>query len=206
MAISTGDVLRVAARLLWQGASDIVNTFHIKIVDDNAQTQTDIINGVRTLLDDMYTEIAVLIDDATVFEDINIFNVSQDEAYGSFPWPVLAAGSNNNDPYAPGAAIFTWFPTGTPGVQGRKWFGPLCEPDVNVGLATATATGFVSDLVEFLVVPISDIGTGVTFRNVIPHTIEDGEELAVPVYIEPTIANISAIIGYQRRRRPGAGS
>lgn len=206
MAIETGDVLRVAARLLWFGASDIVNVFWVQVLDDAAETLDNIITSVKTHLEAIYIAHNNVVPDDTDYADISVANWSKGEAYGASGWPTLTIGGNNNDPYAPAVSAFVYFPTYVPNVTGRKWYGPLTEPDINAGILTgATITLLEAGVVAFLGIATNPTyGVQTQFR--IPHFIEGGVELETPQFIIPVSGNIDSVAGYQRRRRPGAGS
>ena len=205
MAISTGDILRVAARLLWNNSSDIVNVFHMLVSDDNSNTLENLIDDVLEAITDVYSNFDQYIPDNVTFADVNIQNVTQDESYGSFSWDTLTAGAGVADPISPGLSCFVYMPTFTPDVQGRKWFGPFQEDTLTDGLWVTALTSAVTTALQGMVAGFT--GTNLTDLDYrIPHYVEDGVELVTPQFLEINQAVVSSNPGYQRRRRPGAGS
>lgn len=93
-AIGLNDVLRVTAQMLWNNASDVMNTFHVRVSDMGTANHDDIIEDCWDYLERIYTNIVGEIVDNITFDAINIFNETKNEPYGTFPWPTLTAGEN----------------------------------------------------------------------------------------------------------------
>lgn len=208
MAISTGDVIRVFPRLLWNGLSDIANVWHMRVNDEGNGVFADIVNDILVAIDVLYSSINAAVPNTTDYADVNLFNTSQNEPYGSYPWPILETGGSATESYAPAVSAFMWFPTGQSQVFGRKWLGPFNEGSIAAGVLNPTLAGLCADLGD-LVLTLEDtpgVASGATLEFVVPHGQEGGSEIDPPVYLPAIQYNIAGDVGYQRRRRPGVGS
>lgn len=206
MALNDGDIIRVAARILWNLGSDIVNVWYCRIDDANSLDLDDSLDDVGEWIEDIYDNFSGNMANNATFEDISVSNVTQDLSYGARSWPTLTVGGGSGDALSPGYGIFVYFPTTTPGVQGRKWFAPFTETVHLDGVWDGTLlTGIAGGLADGVLA--SFLGTnGTLLTAVIPHLVSGGVALDPPVYIPYTEASISNNPGYQRRRRPGFGS
>jgi hypothetical protein len=118
---------------------------------------------------------------------------------GLYAWGQLLDASSAADHLPPGVAALGKLYTGAGRHIGKKFFGALTEAvnDVGGNLGSAAATSILAGLAELLT----------------PYVISAGNEL-VSVVLDHTDGTVRDIIdvavsgyhGYQRRRRPGAGS
>lgn len=205
MAISTGDILRVASRALWETASDIVNVWYMEVVDDASNSVAQILADVAEFIEDIYTPLGTAIPNNVSFADIAVSNVTNGETYGSVAYPTFTEGSGTVDAISPGLAPFIYASTDIPNVQFRKWFLPFTETELSDGvLSLATLIALGSCMSEAANGGAKSNGTDLACR--IAHFIEDGEELATPEFYPITNVLIDERPGVRNSRRPGTGS
>jgi hypothetical protein len=206
MAIATGDILRVSARLLWGGVSDIVNVWWMEVLDDAAASLSDNLDAVTQFIEDIYTEWEANIDDNTDFADISVVNHTQNESYGAVDWPSLTTGGGVGDPEMPQASVFCFFPTFTSGIQGRKWIGGFQETNMTEGLWISGLIGNIATGLALLFDPYTHVATSTELKMKIPHFVNDGVPLMIPTFYDYVQSNISNVPGTRSSRRLGAGS
>jgi hypothetical protein len=205
MPITTGDILRLAPRLIWNAASDIVNVYHLKVLADGGQDTYNIIAKALVWMEKIYSEFDDLLANNATFADIAVANLTADESYGAQAWPTLTAGLHASPAINPGMGLFVWAPTVKPRCMAKKWIAPLTE-DANLdGVWDASDTAQIAAALAILMIN-DDAGDGVVFQPVIPHYFENKVELDPHEYIPYTSVNATNVAGFQTRRRPGTGS
>lgn len=209
MAIINGDLLRVGARLLFNGVNDIINVFHVVCQENNAQDFDDLRFDLLEAIEDLFDLIDTNLANNVTFADMSIANLTQEEVYGSSAWPALTAGSNSNDAINPGLGVFTYSPTPIPHVQGRKWFGAFTEQDNADGVWASGVTNPVA-LIMVALESLLASSIGAEWLPVIAHLkkVVDGElvDVVPPVLTGYNSSTVTNNAGVLTRRRPGSGS
>jgi hypothetical protein len=195
--------------MLWNGASDLINSFHVVCTSNNGQTTEDLINDLAEAIDDLYGVIVAFQSNNGTFADINLSNYSAGEVYGSQPWPTRTVGSNGNNAINPALGVFAYTPTTIPNVQGRKWWGPFGE-DVNEDGIWSTALVAACDALQVALQSDLTSSIGAVWTPTIAHLKEvvDGEvvDAETPEFRTYGPSIVSANAGVLTRRRPGSGS
>ena len=200
MDCANGDVLRVAARLSSGTATDVVNVFHFKLVAAAPIPDNTIGSECGDNLEAIYTPLVAHIPTTVTFEDINVFNVTQDRPLGVFTWPTLLTGNKGVDHKMPAQlSAMVRFPTGYSKSWGRKFFGPFSE-------AANTENGTIEAAL------LTVLGT-VALEVLAPHLIAGTDKLETVVYnknlaqfvpvIDAVIKNVWSTV---KTRRTGRGS
>jgi hypothetical protein len=192
-----GDVIRVVAQLLSDAEITIQNVFYLKIGSAGPIDDADLIDDMGEYLEDVYDGLVGYLHTTTTFDLYKMTNVTDDSDKGAHSWPVLTAGSNGSERYAPGVCGLIRARTGTPGREGRKFFGPLTEGILSNGLIASTplaalAAAGVSAYAQFT------SSNGYVYQPIVYDRVLD-------VGRTPTETVATANPAYQRRRRRGRG-
>lgn len=198
MTIQIGDVLEASARMEFQGVDDQVNVYQFVLGTPGPISDEDGVEDILDLIEAIYTLWKVAMSTLTLFRDIRIRNVTQDEVLGTFPWPTLTAGEAAADCIPPGNCGLINFHTPIPRVTPRKYMGSLVttqmEADGSLGAAIVTR---LSDIATLLL----DVWVGTSgdwlYGYFSPKT---------STFVFPQSATVSDITAYQRRRKQGRGS
>lgn len=192
------DVFRVTTRLNVVDAGDFCNVWYWRKTDIAPQSDASVMTDLSEILDEMYTTIQSHISDQATFEDINVFNVTQDRPLGTTTWPSLTFGGMSGDLLPAQTAAFVRGLSGYSRNWARKFLGPFAEnQNSSVG---KVSTGLHSALVVFAYTWLNWIYTSAgTWEPVVYHVkIHDYRKI-----IETALTFIWATI---RRRRAGRGS
>ena|SRR3989304_5577122 len=200
MTIGLGDVLRIACRMNHAAIGDFVNVYHYKVSIIGTSTEQDIIDYVLGALDTMYLGLAPWMQDNVNFEDINVFNVTQQSPVGTFPWPVCQYGSGGGGDMLPSqVTAFLRATTGYSRNWAKKFLGPFVE-SASTGNGVV-ASGLMTALGVFgglWIIPVSVPG-GAQLDPVVRHA-----KMAVwRVITDIVVRNVWATF---RTRKPGRGS
>lgn len=212
MAITNDDILEFAARLAWNGASDILNRFVLQVTDTNSAPDGDILSDVVNWIEDLYDSIDSAIANNVTFNDLIGRNLTQHTVFGTFGWPTLTAGAQTAEAINPALSVFVYSGTDIPNVQGRKWWGSFTEVENVDGLwGSSIITAVETMMLQFLGSIPAGV-SGATIFPVIAHLKEIDEvsgelvDVSPPVvrpYINNTVTNNAGVL---TRRRPGSGS
>lgn len=198
MTIGAGHHLRITAHMKLLGTIDIENVYDVRSNSTGVDTDLHAMEDMAVWLDGAYNEINTLLHTSLLFVDVRGFNVSADEPLPTVPWPSQTAGLDSSDLLATGVSLVTLFHTVKSRVIGRKFIGGFTEQAVTLGLAAASA---IANLTNFTLDIIAG-PTGTLSGGDFDYVIVD----KVGIMRTPVRAVVSAIPGYQRRRRSGVGS
>lgn len=169
MAIQVGDVLRVAARMQFAGADDIVNVYHLQVAGNAPSGDAAVIDGVGDFLETCYYEIQNNLPNLQTYEDINIFNVTQGVPVAVTAWPTFTTGGESTNHAQPGQiSAMVRFTTGYSRNWARKFLGRFTE-------AANTASGYIENA---LMTNLANYATKV----LTPYVYETGNTLITVVY------------------------
>jgi hypothetical protein len=139
MAVNSGDILRVAARLNGAAHGDITNVWHVRFNGPGPITDAVAVSACVNYMEDVYTPVKSNITDNYDFEDVNVFNVTQDKPAGVAAWSTLVKGGDTGgETMPPQVAAFVRGTTGYSRNWAKKFIGGLGE-------AVCNDAGFVSD-------------------------------------------------------------
>lgn len=198
MAIETGDVIRLAAVLSGAISGDIVNVFHVLILDDNELIQQDLLDDLADFLDAVYEHIILQISNVVDFDVIEVFNETKGIAEPAQAWPTQTTGAEGGQVLPSGVAAYGLARTETPGVRGSKYWPKFTEDILlngvwGVGAVVAVANAMAEAYDAFVGGNGSTVQPGVFSRaSEVLSVVTEIAALAVPAY--------------QRRRKRGVGS
>jgi hypothetical protein len=193
----TGDVIRATAKLTYDGASDIQNVFWFELVTQTLSIEHAAAD-IGEMLEDIYGEFNAHLADIVTYDSINLFNLTQDVAYGDFDWPTLTAGLASDEAQPPGVAICAWARTGLPKIMSKKWFGAFTEAACTDGLFSSTVrSAVIAGIAEWIISPKT--ATYGTWKQ----GVYSSKLLTFVTFVS---AALRAYAAYQRRRRPTVGS
>ena len=198
MPASLNDVIEVTAKLSFRGISAIRNVYHFKVLTASAADDIEIAGSFAYGMANMYAEVAGIMPNDVLAETVQVVNLTANRTMGEVPWPVaFAGGTSTANSYALGVSAVVRLLTAARGVQGRKFLGSLCEGAVgDDALLDVGAVANILDFAEHLMSswPIEGGSASPGVYNRITRAIR-----GLTGYI------ISAIPGYQRRRKQGLG-
>lgn len=196
--VNTGDILRLGALLSFEGVFDVVNTFHVEVVDGGGIEWASASVRIQLYLDELYDEIKGSLSVNMGTNAISVANVTQVTTLGSIPWSPTWAGTGAGENTAPGVCLFAWGRTLTPRVQIRKYFGVFPEGALTDGFFITAPRVAVQALMDLHIAEVLTAG-GTVFQGVAYNRLLDTFKRAVS-------ADTSAEPSYQRRRKRGRGS
>lgn len=193
-----GDIIRIAASLIYDLTEELVNVYHLRINDGGpfswasmAPGLQDYMDGVMTTLD---TELSTLISAGL----LSVSNVTQSTVFGAIAWGAFSAGGAAGEPTAAGVTCFAFARTRKPRVQIRKYYGVFPQAAMVDGVWDAGVTGACGDSMDYHIAEQNPFAAcdiqGVAYNRTLL-TWEYG--VTVSTNGEPS---------YQRRRRRGVGS
>ena len=200
MAVSTGDIIRVAARQSYWHSDDVINVYHYQRLDIAGDiTDLQAMTDISTVLETVHGPLATYQTDNFYYEDLTFYNLNDDTSMGTLSWPTLTAGGVTQTLSLPQqSAALVSLRTGVPNVVGRKYFGGFSENDnasgggLSAALIAALATGAANLIGQF-------VGTYGTWQA--------GTLNAPAGLVRPFIqAVVNEIFRTQRRRTYGVGS
>lgn len=199
MAVAVGDVIKVTARMKWALAVDVQNVFYAQLSSGSGVSDDDCKDDLTAWVESMYTVIVGIMPSTLEFIDLDYFNVTQASPMGVDFWPALTAGTGGNETEATGvAAVITAFTT-LVRTRGRKFFGPIVEAAIDVGLLNSTTMVALASVMALWITPFTGGTSGETWTPGVWRRIA----LAFQAFRDVVVRNIP---GYQRRRKQGVGS
>ena len=118
------DVLRIVVKMT-DGANDIQNVYHMKLVGENEFSDASILSELQDLLDTAYGHIATSINDGIDAVGFDVYNVTQDSFLGSENFSSFSGGTASGTLMPPQTACIVLFNTETLRSQGRKFLPPM---------------------------------------------------------------------------------
>lgn len=204
MTIAVGAVCRIIAQQQDVNGSIIQNVFHYQHNGTNPLIESTFLGYFENALSGAYAQIEDYIpntcDPVSLVCDVVAFSggkIVTTAPIGEIAWTTWAGGTGSGEGLPQGCAALANLTTFKPGVQGRKYVGPLTEGCQNGGVLIAAAqtalAAFAADIIGTMV------PGGENFDPVVMST-----KLSLPVFLQGVIAK--AVVAYQRRRKAGSGS
>lgn len=198
MTIQNDDVIEASARMLFDGTNDQIGSYQFRLTDGGPITDENGVNDVRRILDDIYNLLDTIMSIVLVFEDIRVFNQTQQILLGVHDWPTLVAGTEVQHPIPPGACALLNLSTVVPNVILRKFFGGFTEDQNQLdGTWNTTLVDAVASVGTLLLAPFVELNGTWEYGYTSPKTLG---------WVAPNGASNNDIPAYQRRRKQGSGS
>lgn len=196
-ATNAQDVLEVAVIGDFNQASEIVNVFHLKAISGVADV-ADVMDDIEDIAIIIFTIIKALATAQTIWRRIRVRNLSQGTILGEQAFAAPIQGTATGDSMPPGVCALTYFSTGVPHVQTRKFWGPIGEThcDGEGTLNTAARTILVNVIANMLAGYIQT-NDAYSYGYLSPKT---------GTFLPATSGAYAEQFAYQRRRKPGRGS
>lgn len=202
MTISTGDILRVVASLLWTDGNVNQNVFNVKVTGAGGPwTDQDIVDDCEDWLDNMYANLTTTCSDQIDGNEVIVYKwdtvgLDWDEV-GSQSWVWDPSITVDQLPRGVAALVRLW--TTDPDVQGKKYIGGLTEGVVTDGLIVSAILTVLLAFAADWYTPFVGAASAADFTpgiwSVVNSLFVDG--------IDHIAA--SAIPAYQRRRKRTVG-
>lgn len=198
MPVAVGDIVRVAAKMVYDGADEFINVYTVEHSGVSAVANSVFLTGMATELGSLYANIAQYVTSDLVPTSFTAYNVTQDAPIGEAAWSVAGGFIESAEPLPTQAAMLVSLATGVKKVIGKKFIPGLTIDDVTGGnvLVAAVQTAlanFGAHLLTSFIVGGEDFNHGVqrsvggAFRGFASAIARSG-------------------VFTQRRRRPGEGA
>jgi len=197
MAVTVGDIVRITARMLLFGTSDLVNVFHFKVAVNLAVDDAAFMVDVALAMDLLYGPLNSQISTKVSYSSIEGQNITDNELLPSEPWPTLTVGGNGTEmlPEMNSACVF--HRTLTPRVRAAKFLPPFGE---NTNLDGALAVTTVPIVQAFG----DSLTAGLLTASIALNYVAFNRVLVTATGV--TQALVPSRFRTQRRRRVGVGS
>jgi len=199
MAITVGDIFRVAFKQEYGAQDDVINVMHFTC------TAVPVVGGDALLVQDVGEFAEQAWGNINSFQpnglnpvDIEVYNVTDDAPAGVGGWGVYAGGTGVGEALPLADCVLCILPTGVKRTQGRIYLSPFMEGGQNDGLWVPSLVTAVEDFLDNLTAHFVgsngyEFDYGVFRRSA-------GEMAA------PTTYRVQPRTAYQLRRKPGRGS
>lgn len=197
MAVGVGDIVRITAKLLLNGISDIVNVYHFSVAVNTAANDTQFMLETALALDTLYTIINGAITTNVGYSSVEGQNVSKDELLPSTAWPLLVAGTNANEMLPEMVSACVFHRTLKPRVRCSKFLPPFGENN--------SVAGAVLPLTQANLQSYGDsLTTGLTGANIALVYVAFNRLLMTSTNTSQAL--VPTRFRTQKRRRLGVGS
>jgi len=202
-AIGANDVIRAVANWTKDATNQIVNTFAWRVENMGTADQSVAIQYLLNTVENMYTGVLLGIADDVDTSDINLFNVTKNEPYGSTAWPTIVGGSAGGQSLPNQNAPYSFARTALNGVLGRKYLPPTTEESQADGVLSGDGAAGNAAFIDNWTTAWTDVVTGMVL---VPGVIRTVEGLAHNT-LAPLISGVArSYMHTLRNRRPGVGS
>lgn len=197
MAPSSGDVIRIIAKMSYNG-SDVQNVYHLKLdTVPGSPDNGDLMLEIASEMDYMYDYIDSSLADELTFDTVEAYNLTAGEYVGEVDWDTLTVGGAASSA-PPQLAPLLLFTTETLKSQGRKFLPPTGSLSIESdGTIVSTFVALMANFVTELMSPTQFTDYGGSFGNY--------RELT-SIFIPYVAAIVRDFFATQRRRYEGVGS
>jgi hypothetical protein len=164
VTVNDQDILRISARMNNANTGDMVNVYHVKAEILDTITDEEAVDECAAYMEEIYSILDNVMSNDWVFQDINVFNVTQDKPVGVSTWPTLTDGDSSAAALPPQLTSFVRGLSGLSRNWARKFWGGFTE-DMNTGdgfmesslvtvltnAAAAWIAGHVWDTTQYLI-------------------------------------------------------
>jgi hypothetical protein len=202
MTISTGDILRIVASMLWTDGEINQNVFNAQVSGGGGPwTDSDIADDAEAWLDDMYANLTGSTSDELDGNEVVVYkydvgDADWDEVF-SQSWSWNPSGASEQSPRGVAGLVRLW--TEDPDVQGKKYIPGTVEGNITDGLLDGAWLGAALAFAADWYLPFAGGTTGATWTP----GIWSVAQTAFKEGVDHIAA--SAIPAYQRRRKNNVG-
>ncbi|MCK5292974.1 MAG: hypothetical protein KAR39_13270 [Thermoplasmata archaeon] len=202
MSVTSGDILRIVASMLWTDGNVNQNIFNAVVTGGGSPwSDTDIVDDAEAWLDNMYANVTTICSDEVDGNEVVVYKydaIDDDwDEVGSQSWTWNP--SNTSEQLPRGVAFLMRLWTTDPDVQGKKYLPATCESNLLDGLygsgISTAGLAFAADWYN----PFTGGVSGATWTPGIWSVVGTVFKAAVD-----HIA-VSLIPAYQRRRKRNVG-
>lgn len=202
MSIAANTVLRAVAELLLPGTNIAQNVWYFRFLDDGgSNADQDVVDDIVDQLDSMYNSLRNEVSDTVILGEVKVYQwdvVGADwDEVGSGVLATVMLDTGHMLPH--GVAPVVTARTTDPDVNGRKFFAGYGENSCNASTLNGTALTALLVIGAQWVLGFTGTATGSAFDA----GVWSVKLLAFKKFVDNFIIN--AIVGYQRRRKPGVG-
>jgi hypothetical protein len=202
MTLTTGDVLRVVASLLWTDGNVNQNVFNCVLGGSGSPwDDQDILDDSEDWLDNMYGNLTNNLSDYILGNEVVVYKydtINEDwDEVGANSWSWIGSASFDELPRGVAGLLRLW--TEDPDVQGKKYIPGLTETATTDGLF---GSGTIVNLLAFAAdwyAPFVGTASGADFT---PGVWSVVQSLLIPAVDHIATSTIPA---YQRRRKRNVG-
>jgi hypothetical protein len=202
MTVSTGDILRIVASMLWTDGNVNQNVFNALISGGGGPwDDEDVVTDAAAWLDNMYANITIYISDELDGNEVLVYKydvVGDDwDEVSSDQWVWDPSQDSDQLPRGVAGLVRLW--TTDPDVQGKKYLPGLCEGDINDGLIGSTVITTLLAFAADWFTPFVGAASGATFTPGVWSVVQTAFKAGVDHIATSTIP------AYQRRRKRNVG-
>lgn len=197
MTVQIGDVVRITARMLLDGASDVVNVFHFVVDANTSLDDTAFMADVAVSMDALYTGINNRVSDRISYSSVQGFNVTQGVLLPDTAWPILVAGADVGDMLPEMSTACCFHRTVVPRVRASKFLPPATETSNTGGALEVVYKGLVTTFANFLLLGLVGVTTDLQYVAF---------NVLLTTFTRVVSAQVPARWRTQKRRRIGVGS
>lgn len=202
MALQANDILKVVVSLAFPESVVAQNIFWTLFeADGSSVDDDDVLDDMEEWIEALYTRIIAKVSDEIEMDDLKVYVYdSGDDDFDEVGDRALEVNFNQTTDFLPlGVAVLQRANTVNPDVQGRKYWGGLCEAHNLQGRLEASA---VADFVlagSDWIAPFTGTATGSGFIPGV-YSLTQSQFYA---FGPDLLTNL--VLSYQRRRKPGVG-
>lgn len=197
MTVGVGDIVRITAKLLLNGVSDIVNVYHFSVAVNTTLNDTAFMTEVALALDTLYAGINPVVATTVTYVSLEGQNLTKDELLPSRPWPTLVVGASATEQLPEQCSVCVFHRTLKPRVRASKFLPPFGEGTNVAGVILAATQALVQVFGDALTVGLTGTNIGLTY-------VAFNRLLSTATVV--TQALVPTRFRTQRRRRLGVGS
>lgn len=197
MAVEVGDIVRITARLLLRGVSDVVNVYHFSVAINDALNDTIFMINTASAMDTLYGLINLRIHPDVTYIAVEGQNITKDELLPSTDWPVLTAGLSGSLMMPEMVAACVFHRTLKPRVRAAKFLPPMGDGVSVDGAVLAAAVVEFQAYGDSLTAGLTATDLGLTY-------VAFNRLLSTATAVSQAL--VPARFRTQRRRRLGVGS
>lgn len=202
MAIVSGDILRTSVNFTLEDGTQYQNVYHHQRAGVGVFTDQEHVDALKSWAQTVYNTIAAHVSD-TIIEALSSVDKVEyvagkwtvTENVGTFTPTFTPTGSTDTLPNQ--IAPYLIFKTSRPKTVGRKFLFPFLETSQDAGVLTSAAMVVLNSFAAEAMTYISLAAENVLIPGVVRTAVDAWHSFYA------VIAN--AIVGTQRRRRPGVG-
>lgn len=202
MSVTTGDILKIVASMLWTDGNVVQNVYNAKITGAGGPWDDgDIVDDAEAWLDNMYANMTSNTSDELDGNEVLVYKYDVSGAdwdeVGSQSWTWNPSNVNEELPRAVSGLVRLW--TEDPDVQGKKYLPGLVETGATSGLWDSGIITALLALAADWYTPFTGGTSGATWTPGIWSVVGLLFQAAVDHFATTTIP------AYQRRRKRNVG-